>query len=264
MRGWLTILRWHVRWERLRFLVLLACVVLFTAIFVGISDAFRPEEIEEMLDRMPTFLQKLAGHEADRMLTPEFWISTLVGHPIWLLLMLCFPVAAGLRCLSGLQGDGSLEWILSQPISRNQCFLAGLALVLGGSTLLCVAAGLSAWLAGAIWFPGEITTRFLFDCTLSNWAMTCAVGLFVLAMSASLPRPTSWVLGVLIAMGFLFILGSLWSPARPFSYLSLFAYHHPQTIYATGLRPGLVAGAFGWATFFGLFGWWRFTRRDLE
>jgi ABC-2 type transport system permease protein len=237
--------RWHFRRERVRMVAFALVAALFVAFVVGISNSVRPSEVQEILDKLPDGLRAFLGLKAGEMFDMGRWVGVIHGHPVWLVAILGFPLAASLRGVAGGVDDGTLEVVMAQPISRTTYYAAlasvvalGVTVVLTGSLL----GGLAA--RAAVELPGPLATSTLLELTASGWALAMSVGgiaLLVSVASAGGSRSTSIAVGLVVAMFFFRFLSDMVPGLSWLQNLSVFGYHDPRVLVAEGLGGAFFA-----------------------
>jgi ABC-2 type transport system permease protein len=176
-------------------------------------------------------------------------------HPIAIGMFVLFPIGLGAAAIAGERQRGTLEVILSRPISRRTLFTTHLVTLVAISLLTVLAALLGTLDGGSLAFLALDTVLLL-----------AALGAISLAASASFDRlaaPIGIGIAVLMLGYVLEILGTLWPDAaflQPFS-----PFHYLRPLRVLGGRGELsdllvLLAVTLVATAYGL---WRFPRRDL-
>jgi ABC-2 type transport system permease protein len=188
-------------------------------------------------------------------------------HPIAIALQVVYPVGLGAAAIAGERQRGTLEVLLSRPVSRRSLYLTLLLALVVASAVTTVAfiagtyAGSLAYDVAAGLDPGEMALL-----GLNTLLLLAALASVSLAASASFDRVTP-AIGIALAVtmiGYVLeILGSLWPDARWLQAYSPFHYLQPLEILdGKGVAGDLavLAAVTAVATVYGL---WRFPRRDL-
>jgi ABC-2 type transport system permease protein len=188
-------------------------------------------------------------------------------HPIGVGLSVLFPVGLGAVMIAGERQRGTLEVLLSRPLSRRTLYLTDLV-SLGLMGALAVAGSLVGTVAGAVAYGvgGELDAGRLAFLALNTWLFLVALGSVALAASASFDRvapPVGIAIAVLLLGYLLEVLGTLWPDAAFLQPWTPFHYLRPLEVLGGHLSRGdlaVLAGITVAATAYGL---WRFPRRDL-
>lgn len=188
-------------------------------------------------------------------------------HPIGIGMFVLFPIGLGAAMIAGERQRGTLEVLLSRPLSRRVLFLSHLV-TLGLISALVVASALAGTLAGSAAYgvvdglPGA-NLAFL---AANTWLFLVALAAIALAASASFDRlaaPVGIGVAVLLVGYLLEVLGTIWPDAAFLQPYTPFHYLQPlEVLGGSGAITDLLvlAGVVVVATGYGL---WRFPRRDL-
>lgn len=188
-------------------------------------------------------------------------------HPIGVGLLVLYPVGFGAAMIAGERQRGTLEVLLSRPVSRRTLFSTYLVTLSAIGALSVIAALAGMLVAAAAWgVAGELDAADLAVLAFNTWLLLVALASVALAASASFDRlaaPVGIALGIVIVGHTLEVLGTLWPDAAFLQPLTPFHYLRPLEILA-GRPPRLdllvLAGIALVAAGYGL---WRFPRRDL-
>ena len=188
-------------------------------------------------------------------------------HPIAVALNAVFAIGFATAAVAGERQRGTLEVLLSRPISRRS-----LVVTLYAATILFIAITLAAFLVGSfsasvLWgVAGQVDMARLPLLWLNGVLMFGAFGAVGLAASVSFDRLTPALgvaLGLTIVSYFLDILGSLWPDARGVQPLSIFHYMKANDILAGTIPVGdflVLVAVIAVSLAFALI---RFPRRDI-
>lgn len=188
-------------------------------------------------------------------------------HPISIALQMLLPIGLGAYAVAGERQRGTLEVILSRPVSRRSVLVTSLVVIVGVSVVTTFAA-IGGTVVGAARYgvAGDLDARTLLLLGANTVLLLVAMGSIALAASASFDRLTP-ALGIgfaVLLVGYLFdILGTLWPDAAFLQPWSPFHYLQPLEILAGRADPrdmGVLAAIAGVAVAYAL---WRFPRRDL-
>jgi ABC-2 type transport system permease protein len=207
-------LRWQVFWYGLG-QALMAALVIY--IFPSYREQFADFEI-------PEALRGFIG-EADYT-SPEGFVSAEFYSFIPLLGVI-FAIMAGTSALAGEEAGGTLDLLLSQPISRRALALqkiAGFAL----SALLITGITYIGWLVSVPFVDIEISYLDLLSATLRLIPITLAFGFIAMWLAAVLPdrrQATGLVTAFAVVSYFLSYLATIVEAMAPLRWGSLFFYH---------------------------------------
>jgi ABC-2 type transport system permease protein len=261
----LPLLRRTLRAQRFR-VAIVALAIAIWALLMPVVFATFGRQMAALLDAdlIPKPLLRLMGAD-------PFSLNGAVAlgwvHPIGLGLQVLLPIGLGAMGIAGERQRGTLEVLLSRPVSRRAFYLTALVSMLG-FTVVTVLAAVAGTLAGAALYgvTGDLVLGRLPLLALNTVLLLAALGAISLAASASFDRvgpPLGIGLAVLV-VGYLFdVLGTLWPDAdflQPFS-----PFHYLQPLEILGGRGDerdllVLLGILVVATAYGL---WRFPRRDL-
>jgi ABC-2 type transport system permease protein len=254
-------------WRAQRSSVLMVCVALFAwAFLLPVVYATFGRQLATLLDTdiIPKPFLRLLGAD-------PFSLTGAVAlgwvHPIGLGLMVLLPMGLGASMIAGERQRGTLEVILSRPISRRALFATHLA-TLGGLALLVVAAAIAGTYAGAAAYgvAGELDPADVALLALDTWLFLVALASVALAASASYDRlatPVGIVIAVLLLGYLLEVLGTLWPDAAFLQPYTPFHYLRPLEILGGRGDPEDLLVLAGLAVVAAAYGLWRFPRRDL-
>ncbi|HYO41980.1 MAG TPA: ABC transporter permease subunit [Candidatus Limnocylindrales bacterium] len=254
-------------WRAQRSRVALVCVALAVWSFLmPVVYATFGRELASLLDTgiIPEPFLRLMGADPFSLVGAVAlgWV-----HPIAIGMFVLFPIGLGAAAIAGERQRGTLEVILSRPISRRTLFATHLAMLIVFAALTVLAA-LAGTLAGALAYgvAAELDAGSLVFLAVNTVLLLAALGAVSLAASASFDRlaaPVGIGITVLLLGYVLEILGTLWPDAAFLQPFSPFHYLRPLKVLGGRGEPAdllvLAVIAIG-ATAYGL---WRFPRRDL-
>jgi ABC-2 type transport system permease protein len=189
------------------------------------------------------------------------------AHPITIALQVVYPVGFAAAAIAGERQRGTLEVLLSRPISRRSVFLTLLlAIIVIG--VVTTAGELTGTVTGAAVYgvAGRLDAGELAFLGLNTVLLLAALAGISLAASASFDRLTPAIgvgLAVVLVGYVLEILGTLWPDAEFLQPYSPFHYFRPLEILAGRPEPRDLLVLTAVLVVSGAYGLWRFPRRDL-
>ena len=190
-----------------------------------------------------------------------------VAHPFAIALQVVYPVGFAAAAIAGERQRGTLEVLLSRPLSRRSLFLTLLLAILGAAVATTVASVAGTYLGAAAYgLAGDLDAGEQAFLAVNTVLLLAALAAITLAASASFDRLTPAIgigLAVVLAGYVLELLGQLWPDAEPLQPYSPFHYLRPLDILSGRAEPSdlaVLAVVFVVAVAWGL---WHFPRRDL-
>jgi ABC-2 type transport system permease protein len=231
--------RQTIAWNRVRLIVLLLVSfgwgMLIPVFYTSFSDAVR-EIVNSGL-----FPRDLLSFGSGDFFSLSGALTLGLQHPLAIAFVAVFAVGTPVAAVAGERERGTLEVLLSRPLSRRRHY-AVVALAVLALLGLVVAALLLGQLAGvaALGVADELQMERLPLVYLYGLLMWAAFGSFAMAASVSFDRaaPALGVsLGYLLANYFFEILGSLWDAAEWTQDYSLFHHFNPGEILTGSADP---------------------------
>jgi ABC-2 type transport system permease protein len=197
------------------------------------------------------------------------WVTVGQEHPLYLGASMLFLVGGGVRAIAGELEGGTLELVLSRPVSRSSYLLSWIGVLVPGAALIALAYSAGCILAWEIFQPA--------DGHLDPWAMllSAVYTLFLLAaiagasllcsaLASERGRALAWAAGIVVGTYAWNFLLSLVSSLRPLAHLSPWWYFAPGSVIEGGAIPWLDAAVLlAIALVTGALSLWIFARRDL-
>jgi ABC-2 type transport system permease protein len=253
----LPLLRRLVRGHRIRLAVGLAVVTAWALLFPVIFQAFSGQQV------------KIPGKPAafSDFSTLGGTISVGFIHPISIALYGMLSAGLTVGALSGERQRGTLELLLSRPISRRTVLSTMLLEGWIGAALVA-----AAYVAGTILgsLVAGVSDQLAFGQLPALWGMaTIFWGMFAtvaIAASGSFDQtaPAMAITVALIMASYIIeVIGTFWDVVEPYRYLSLFNHFSPKSILA-GTVDGSAALIFAVvAVAAAAWAYYEFPRRDL-
>jgi len=250
---------------RVRLLIVTVAIGLWGTLLPVIYDSFGAQ-FKQMLDSglIPPQFAQFGGGDIFSLTGA---VALGLVHPISVGLNLVFAVGFGAAAVAGERQRGTLEILLSRPLSRRTTYVT-----LGLAGALFIGVTVAGFLVGAYVGSGltgrldELGTSDLPLLWLNAVLLFGAFGAIALAMSVSFDRlsPALGIsLAVVLVSYFLDVLGSLWPDAKWLQPYSLFHYLDAKAVLAGLADPrdfvvlaAVIAVAVGAALMI-------FPRRDL-
>lgn len=246
-------------------LLLAGFQVLICAIVSSINIEGAMREISQSL---PPFMQALLSEEFALGLSSRGLVVFAWNHPVVLALLAAPMILLASRAIAGEIEAGTMELLLSQPLSRStylatQIIFAVLVLLaLAGMMLIGIYLGLSLFKLHQV-----LPWRTFLPVAANLVSLQIAIYGVTLLLSATAREG-----GRVVTVALLFVLISyllqavarLWPVIQFMLNYTIFEYYSPQQIVVSNLSPwrnmlillgvGLVSGGLGW---------WKFMRRDI-
>jgi ABC-2 type transport system permease protein len=221
-----------LRWQVLGYGIGLA---LMAALVVSVYPSYK----DQLADfEVPEALQGLTG-DVDYS-SPEGFLSA--EFVSWVpIIMLIFAIMAGTSALAGEEANGTLDLLLSQPISRRRLAfekMAGILVTTAAITLIAC----FGWLASVPFVDIDIALFDLFVATLNLVPVTLTFAFLAMFLGAAMPdrrSATALVTALAVASYFVNYLAQIVDALKPLAWASPFHYYDIDV---------LVAGLDGWRT----------------
>lgn len=229
------------------------------------------QEIGEVLHRMALiqrFLKALLGTELPGEVGPDFLVALRWVHPVVLALLWAHAIICCTRVPAGEVDRGTVDILLSLPVSRWRLFFSE-SVVWLGSGIVLVAMALAGSALGSARVSADLrpSSARLAVVIVNLACLYLAVGgltWLVSALSDRRGRAIAVVFAIVLASFLLNYLAQFWRPAQRLSFLSVLSYYRPMLILQDGAWPMkdlVVLGAAAAASW--LSAGWVFSRRDL-
>ena len=226
-------------WQRTRWIVVTVAIfgwgLLIPIVYAAFSDVMRD------LANSGAFPEQLMNFGSGSLFSLPGAVTLGTQHPLAIAMLAIFAIGATSTAIAGERQRGTLEVLLSRPVSRTTVYLTVLV-----GLLVVVAALLVALIAGFVTgaamqnLLAELPVEHLPMVLLNGFLLWGAFATFGLAASVSFDRPGPAIglaLAYLILNYFLEILGSLWLDVEWTQEYSLFHHFQPTEILAGDLDP---------------------------
>jgi ABC-type transport system involved in multi-copper enzyme maturation permease subunit len=224
--------------------------------------------IQELSQSLPPFVQNFLSEELAFSIGSRGLLVFAWNHPVVHALLAAVMILSASRAIAGEIEDGTLELVLTQPISRPAylttqiVFTFFVLLVLIGLMLASVKIGLWLYnlqrvLSWQTFLPVAIN---LVSFEMAIYGVT----LFLSSLWREAGRVVSVALMFMLVSYLLQAVARLWPAIQFLLHYTIFEYYSPQQIVLNGSiswRDIVVLLAVGFVT--GGAGWWKFRRRDI-
>jgi ABC-type transport system involved in multi-copper enzyme maturation permease subunit len=237
--------------------------------FVLPNFASRLAEQWVQLEFFRGIMKAMLGTEIAGTLGPELFQSIAWVHPVVLALTWAHAIVSCTRVPAGEVDRGTVDVLLSLPVSRWELFLCEtLVWVASGAALLT--SGLVGNMLGGLGLASDQRPQLgrvlivIINLFCLYWLVGGLASL-VSSFSDRRGRATTVVFLILLTLFLLNYLAQFWQPLETIVFLSPLQYHRPVSVLASGVWPWkdmailLGAGAAMW-----LAGGIVFARRDLS
>ena len=230
-------------------LVLMGVEALLAFVLPKFSAQLTQEWLQ--IDLVRGIVQAMLGTEIAGRIGPPMFQAIAWVHPVALALLWAHATISCTRVPAGEVDRGTVDVLLSLPVSRWELFFSETAVWLFCAAVVLLA-GLAGNLLGSLALPADQRPevgRLLI--VLSNlFCLYAAVGGFawlVSSLSERRGRAMTTVFLVLLALFLLNYLAPFWQPLERVVFLSPLHYHRPVSILAGGAWPwrdmGILLGA---------------------
>lgn len=221
-----------MRWSRVRLLVVVVAAfgwgALIPIIYVNFSAAFKE------LANSGAFPKELMNFGSGSLFTLPGALTLGLQHPLAIAFVGLFAVGSTAGAVAGARERGTLEVLLSRPLSRRTVYLT-----LAGAAVILVAVVMAALLGGQLagmaiqGVTGEVDLWQLPLVFANGLLLWCAFAAFGMAASVTFDRGApamGLTMAYVLINYFLEILGSLWRDVDWSQQFSLFHHFNPGRI----------------------------------
>jgi ABC-2 type transport system permease protein len=260
-----TLFRHILRGQRLRLLFVVAALMLWGFLMPTIYKQFGVQFKQFVESGMiPEQFTSFGGGD---VFTLPGSIALGFAHPIAVSLVSVFSIGLAVSAIAGERQRGTLEVLLSRPLSRRRVYLTYLVAVLLFVALAVLAVLAGGLIASSIWgITNELTLANVPLAWLNAILLFGAYAAVALAASVSFDRlaPAAGIaLAVLLVTYFMEILGSLWPDAKGLQPYSLFHYLRPREMLTATWEPTALLVPLVVMVCAIAYALWAFPRRDI-
>jgi ABC-2 type transport system permease protein len=172
------------------------------------------------------------------------WVTVGQEHPLLLGAAALFLVGGGVRAIAGELEGGTLELVLTRPVSRVRYLLSWIGVLVPGAAGIALAYSLGCILAWELFHPagGHVHPWHMLESAVyTTLLLTAIAGVSLLASSLSSERgrALSWAVGLIVGSYAWNFLLSLVSSLRPLARVSPWWYYAPGALIDRGTIPWL-------------------------
>jgi ABC-2 type transport system permease protein len=175
------------------------------------------------------------------------WVTVGQEHPLFLGAASLFLVGGGIRAIAGELEGGTLELVLTRPVSRARYLLSWIAVLVPGAAAIALAYSVGCIAAWELFDPAGGTLHpwnMLESAAYTTLLLTAIAGISLLCSSRSSERgrALSWAVGLVLGSYAWNFLLSLVDTLRPLARLSPWWYYAPGAMIEHGDLPWADAG----------------------
>jgi len=218
-------------------------VMVFEAFLAYIFNTFEWDLAEQWLqsDFFQSIIKSLLGTEFNGQIGLGAIGSIAWVHPVLLALLWAHAITICTRVPAGEIDRGTIDVLLSLPVSRWRIYLCETIVWLTGG-LLAIAMALLGCKIGHLFISSAEPPEWgrLLMVSANLFLLYSAVGglaLLISSLSDRRGRSVAVVFAVVLVSFFLNFLTQLWEPARSLSFLGVLHYYRPYIILRDGIWP---------------------------
>lgn len=261
-------IRRTIRDRRVIFLVYLGSSIALLWMYIALFPAFREQSasLEQLIKSYPESFLKAFNFDIKSFTTLGGYLATEQFSFIWPILLIFMLIGYAGNALAGEIEKGTIEILLSEPISRLKLFLSR---YLAGLIMLIVFAIFSIWAAlplARIYSIDFKTDNFvtLIILGLSFGFAVYSIGMFLTSVFSDRGKVFFISGGLLVAMYVLNILSAIKESLGDLKYFSFFYYFNPSKALVYNQIDNWAYAVFlGVAIVFTIAGLIIFCRRDI-
>ncbi|MCL6472669.1 MAG: ABC transporter permease [Firmicutes bacterium] len=241
-------------------------MVAYVWMLLSVYPTVQSADIQRLIRTYPKeFLEFFGGGTGANLATVEGFLALEIFAFMWFVIIGAFVIAYGTGAIGKEIDTGTIEILLSQPVSRTSALITKSITLFGGTAGLVILTMASVYLFGNI-YNVSVRTEGIIALAIIAILFFAAIGAFSLFFSVILERGRAAMAsaGILTAMYLLTVLAGLADWAEKLDVISLFHYYDSAKLLTTGdipLRSVLVY--FGTATSFYISAILLFNRRDI-
>lgn len=235
-----------------------AMTLFIVVLFPTFKDSFGTS-----LENVPESLKSLFGEAADYQRIEGF--VEIQGFMQMIFLTFIYGIILFTGLLAGEEGEGTLQTLLAQPVSRSRVYFE--KLLAGAAILGIVSLALAAAVFAGVAIIGEsIDFGRVMQATFMQWLVSMVLSLFGYAVGAATGKRgiAGALAGVFTFAGYMITtLVTTVEALKPVNYLSPFKYFNNTRILDNGLQLSNVSVLVVACSALVLIGWLVFVKRDI-
>lgn len=239
-------------------------VIAMCLLMMAFYHSFSGGQFDEALKNLPESMKGLVGDVGSLKTVPGYVSQEVFGLRIPLLvLVMGIMLFTGL--LAGEEGEGTLQTVLSQPVSRLRVYVEKLLAGIVVSLVICLTAVLGVWL-GLMLIHETMSISRLTEAVLGVWLLVLLFGSLGFSIGAMTGRRAfaGSIAGLIAFVTYLVTsFAASVSGIKTIEKLSPFHYYNNPGIAANGLRASNVLVMLGVSVVFLLVSAVIFLKRDI-
>lgn len=248
--------RWMTLWWTLGGLAMIILIVLF---FPTLRDS-----LGASLNDVPESMRNVLGDAAAYRTLGGYVELQVFEQMVFLPIILGIILCTGL--LAGEENEGTLQTLLSHPVSRSQVYLQKLAASLVVLAVVAIGAMIIGTIIGAVIIGESISLGGLLKATIMAWLVGVLFAVFGYALGAATGK-RGLAGGIAGAVAFAtFLISSLATGVdalKYFDYVSPFHYYNTSGLLEAPFPWGKTAVLLGATIICAVLGYIRFMKRDI-
>ncbi|TSC94937.1 MAG: ABC-2 type transport system permease protein [Candidatus Berkelbacteria bacterium Athens1014_28] len=257
-----------IRDRRSVMIIYIVAALAFLVMYISIFPAFKDQQaqFDQIIKTMPEGMMKAFNMGDYSLSNFESYISTEEFSLMWPLLLIIMSISFAGQFFAGEVDKGTIEFLLSQPISRAKLFFAryfsGLLMIFAFVTLTVFStipiAKMFSVSTQSSHYLSQATIGFLFA-----WAIY-SIAIFLSSLFSEKGKVYFISAGVLVLMYVLNIAAGLKNSLEKLQYLSFFHYYNPSdALIRNHIDKTAVLVFLGVILTFSVLGYMIFNRRDI-
>jgi len=223
------------RWTLLAYsLVGLAFLWMFVAVYPGVQS--QAPQVSNLIKNLPPKLNKAFGLEPESFTTFEGLVAGKIFSLVWPIMLISLLISLAASFLAGEKEEGSLEFLLSQPLSRDKIFFTK---VVAGIFILIVFIFFSVFcvIPLAKIYQVHLKTHHILSFLAVSFLFGLALwglALFFSSVFSEKSKVAFWLSGILLFMYVVNLLALIKEDLDQLKYLTLFYYFNYTDLLVQG------------------------------